>query len=160
MKRWRWWDMSRTLDYLESRDDIDMKHAGFIGTSFGATFPLPYLAMEHRFRAAVLISGGLPQLELPPEIDPLNFVSRITLPVLMINGRFDYVSPKETSQHPLADRLGTPAADRRYCVFEFGHGDLPRRDVVRETLAWMDRYLGQTDPQAPRAVGLLPPCTN
>jgi hypothetical protein len=40
----RGWDIGRTLDYLESRSDIiDMKHAGFIGISFGASFALPYL---------------------------------------------------------------------------------------------------------------------
>jgi hypothetical protein len=153
----RGWDIGRTLDYLESRPElIDMKHAGFIGTSFGATFALPHLAVERRFHAAVLISGGLPTLKMLPEIDPLNFASRITLPVLMINGRYDQLSPKVESQETLFRLLGTQLAKKRYCVVERGHGDIPRSVLLRETLGWLDYYLGDPDPHTADSARVAP----
>jgi len=60
----------------------------------------------------------------------------------MMTGRHDYVFPFETSQKPLFQSLGTAAADKRHVVFDAGHDPLPRSQVVREILAWLDRYLG------------------
>jgi len=62
--------------------------------------------------------------------------------VLMIGGQHDYVFPLETSQTPLFDRLGTPSDRKRQIVFDAGHMDFPRSEMIREVLAWLDRYLG------------------
>jgi len=59
----------------------------------------------------------------------------------MVNGRDDYIFPLETSQIPLFRHLGAPEKDKRHFVVEGGHGPLTQ-EVVRETLAWLDRYLG------------------
>ena len=56
-----------------------------------------------------------------PEVDQINFVTRVTTPVLMLNGRYDFVEPVETSQQPMFDLLATPAADKRHVIFETGH---------------------------------------
>ncbi len=104
--------------------------------------PLPLLAAESRLKTAILVSGGFPYRELPPESDIVNYVSRITLPILMVNGRYDYVFPLEMSQRPLFDRFGTRPTDKRHVVLEAGHAPLPRADLIRETLDWLDRYLG------------------
>ncbi len=37
--------------------------------------------------------------------------------------------------------LGTPEADKRHVVYESGHHP-PRNESVKETLSWLDRYLG------------------
>jgi hypothetical protein len=43
---------------------------------------------------------------------------------------------------PLFKLLGTPAEHKRHVVFE-GAGHVPPRiEVIRETLGWLDRYLG------------------
>ena len=63
------------------------------------------------------------------------------MPVLMLNGDYDYVFPLETAQKPLFDLLGTPPQYKRHVVFDAGHG-VPRDPQIRETLAWLDRYLG------------------
>jgi hypothetical protein len=42
--------------------------------------------------------------------------------------------------------LGTPAADKRYALFDYGHGSPPRADLLRETLAWLDKYFGRPMP--------------
>ena len=60
----------------------------------------------------------------------------------MLNGRYDSLSPVETSQLPLFRRLATPEKDKRYVVYDAGHGALPHGEEVRETLDWLDKYLG------------------
>jgi dipeptidyl aminopeptidase/acylaminoacyl peptidase len=60
----------------------------------------------------------------------------------MINGRYDFIFPLETSVQPMFRLLGTSQKDKRLVVFDAGHGLLKRTDVARETLEWLDRYLG------------------
>jgi hypothetical protein len=83
--QWRQ-DLGRTIDYLGTRSDIDMKHIGYYGRSFGASMPLPLLALEPRLRVAVLHSAGFTYRRLPAEMDAVNYVSRIRMPVLMMTG--------------------------------------------------------------------------
>ena len=92
---WRW-DIGRSLDYLETREDVDAKRIGYVGVSFGAIFPLHLPALERRFRAALFIAGGLFYLQLPAPIEPATYAARITMPVLMIDGRFDYLNTLES----------------------------------------------------------------
>jgi dienelactone hydrolase len=137
--QWRQ-DVGRTLDYLATRKDIDMSRVAYYGRSFGASMPLPLLALEQRFKAAILYSAGFSSYRrLPAETDAVNYVARVKIPVLMLTGRHDYVFPFETSQKPLFDLLGTPAANKRHVVFDAGHDPLPRSQVVREILQWLER---------------------
>jgi hypothetical protein len=52
------------------------------------------------------------------------------------------VFPYDTSQRPLFELLGTPASEKRHVVFDAGHDPLPRSQVIREILAWLDKYMG------------------
>jgi pimeloyl-ACP methyl ester carboxylesterase len=72
----------------------------------------------------------------------MNFAPHIKIPLLMINGRYDFVIPFETCQQPFYRLLGTPAADKRQVLFESGHG-LPLTPWFKETLNWLDHYLGR-----------------
>jgi hypothetical protein len=38
--------------------------------------------------------------------------------------------------------LGTPPAQKRHVVFDSGHVDFPRSELIREVLGWLDKYLG------------------
>jgi len=135
-------DLGRTIDYLESRSDFDSDKLAYYGFSLGADPALPTVALEPRLKAAILLSGGLRTDVRPPEIEPLNFVPRIKVPVLLLAGRNDFIFPVETSQAPLFKLLGTPAEDKRHVIFE-GAGHVPPRiGVIREILDWLDRYLG------------------
>jgi eukaryotic-like serine/threonine-protein kinase len=59
----------------------------------------------------------------------------------MVNGRYDYFFPVESSQDPMFRFLGTPAKDKRHTVFESGH--VPPNDLlIKEVLDWLDSYLG------------------
>ena len=142
MVEWRW-DIGRVLDYLETRSDIDASRIGYVGTSFGGSYALPLLALERRVKAAVLVSGGLTTQEtIPPIADGVNYAPRLTIPVLMVNGKYDNFFSVKASQEPLFKSLGTPAKDKRYVVLEAGHAFLPRDLLVNETLGWLDKYLG------------------
>jgi formylglycine-generating enzyme required for sulfatase activity/dienelactone hydrolase len=137
-------DLSRTLDYLETRKDIDSTKVAYFGDSMGAMEGALLPAIEKRIKAAILSSGGFQlMLLLRPEADPFNFAPHVTIPVLMLNGRYDNAFfPLESSQRPLFDLLGTPARDKKQVIYEGGHGAFPRPDAVRECLDWLDRYLG------------------
>ena len=142
MVDWRW-DLGRTLDYLETRDDIDAAKIGYVGTSFGASYALPLLAIERRFKAALLVSGGLTNQEIvPPITDSINYAPRITIPVLMLSGKFDNFFSVKASQEPLFNLLGTPPKDKRYAALEYGHAFPPRDKLINETVTWLDKYLG------------------
>ena len=61
----------------------------------------------------------------------------------MLNGKDDFSFPLEASQLPLLRQLGTPEKDKKHVLFDGGHASLLNRpDMVKETLDWLDRYLG------------------
>ena len=60
----------------------------------------------------------------------------------MMNGRYDDNFPLESSQLPLFRLLGTPIKDKKHVIYETGHGALPHTEEVRESLDWLDKYLG------------------
>ena len=98
-------DVRRSVDYLETRNDIDRSKIAYFGVSFGATLaPIP-LAVENRFKTAVLWSGGFPLTTRLPEIDPINFAPRVTIPVLMLNGRDDFTFPVTRAHRSRCFRL-------------------------------------------------------
>ena len=134
-------DFSRTIDYLETRPDIDIDGLAYYGISWGGRKGAIIPAVEDRFKAAVLYSGGLASGRARPEADQINYVSRVTIPTLMLNGIYDPIEPVEAAQRPMFDLLGTPEPDKRWVQYEVGHV-LPRNDVIRETLDWLDKYLG------------------
>jgi len=51
-------DLARSLDYLTTRLDVDPEKLAFFGWSWGAQMGSIYLALEHRFKAGILIAGG------------------------------------------------------------------------------------------------------
>src|SRR5207237_5101412 len=136
-------DVRRTIDYLETRSDIDRSRIAFYGVSLGAQLAPVYLAIEPRIRTGVLLSGGFETWTIPPETDPVNFVTHVKQPVLMVNGRDDFDLPYETAQIPMFRMLGTPVADKRHAVLEGGHIPPRPNDVFKEILDWLDRYLRQ-----------------
>jgi dienelactone hydrolase len=140
-------DFRRTIDYLESRPDMAATRVGYFGVSWGGDIAPIVLAVEPRVKAAVLNIGGVwMNSRALPEADPLNYLPRARTPTLMLNGRYDIVFPYEASQLPFFRLLGTPAADKKHFVYPTSH-DVPMQDMVRESLAWFDKYLGPVTPR-------------
>ena len=73
-----------------------------------------------------LAAGGDPKVDRPgrsggfwltpslPEVDPFNFAPRVTLPVLMLNGREDFTFPLASSQLPFFQALGAAAPAQQF----------------------------------------------
>ncbi|MEE9294687.1 MAG: protein kinase, partial [Phycisphaerae bacterium] len=135
-------DLGRALDYLETRADIDARKLAYYGLSMGAGVGPIMTAVEPRFRASILLGGGLYFWRRPPESEAFNFLLRVTVPTLMINGRHDFFFQWETSQAPMFKLLGTPPADKRHRIFESGHIPTEQQEVIKEILDWLDQHLG------------------
>jgi formylglycine-generating enzyme required for sulfatase activity/cephalosporin-C deacetylase-like acetyl esterase len=137
-------DFMRSVDYLETRSDIDARKLAYLGASWGGQAGAIIPAIDSRITTAVLMLAGLPMQHALPEADPVNFVRHVKVPVLMMGGQYDFVFPLEASQRPLYNQLGTPVADKRHVVFEgMGHEIARNRTaVIREVLPWLDKYLG------------------
>jgi formylglycine-generating enzyme required for sulfatase activity/dienelactone hydrolase len=134
-------DFRRTLDYLETRPEIDSKKLAYLGSSWGSEVAPVILAVENRIKTGVLVVGGVQRTRSRPEADAINYITRVKMPVLLLNGRYDLIYPYETIAKPLFDLLGTPAKDKVQRVYDADHF-VPHNDLIKETLSWLDRYLG------------------
>jgi formylglycine-generating enzyme required for sulfatase activity/tRNA A-37 threonylcarbamoyl transferase component Bud32/dienelactone hydrolase len=134
-------DLRRTIDYLGTRPDIDTSKVAYYGVSWGGYLGGIMPAVEPRIRAAVLYVAGLERERGKPEVEPINFLPRIRIPVLMLNGRYDHFFPIESSQKPFFRLLGTAPERKRYIVYDGGH-NVPRERLITESLDWLDKYLG------------------
>lgn len=145
-------EMRQSVDYLESRKDIDASKIGYQGISFGSIWAPLFLALEPRLETGILLLGGLLVTQasrdpLPPELQALNYAPRVKVPVLMLSGRYDPIFPFETSQVPLFKLLGTPPDQKRHLTFPAGHTSYGWRDHLdREGLEWLDRQFGPVTP--------------
>jgi len=136
-------DLRRSIDYLETRPDIDSRKLGYYGHSWGGANGPIVLATESRLRAAVLYVAGIYGARFLPEIDPVAFMPRVKVPVLMLNGELDSVFPAETNAKPFFELLGTRRVDKKLVIAPGGHF-VPSPVLIRETLDWLDKYLGAT----------------
>jgi dienelactone hydrolase len=100
-------DFRRSLDYLETRPDIDSKKLAYLGFSLGGTLGAIIPAVEERLKVSVLIAAGF-QGAARPEADAVNYVTRVRIPTLVLNGKYDTFFPIEKSANPMFDLLGTP----------------------------------------------------
>jgi formylglycine-generating enzyme required for sulfatase activity/predicted Ser/Thr protein kinase len=140
-------DAARTLDYLDTRPDIDKNRIGYLGVSVGsAEGVIIATLLQDRLKTAVFLDGGYFLQQAIPGIDQADFAPRMKKPVLMVNGRYDYTFPLETSQEPLFRMLGTPPADKNHVVLDTPHDVTQQRArLIQEVLGWLDRYLGRVN---------------
>jgi hypothetical protein len=133
-------DFSRSIDYLETRDDIDHEHLGYFSFSNPV---MPVLsAIDGRIKAGAHIGTGLMAGDVADEFNPIHFAPRVKEPTLLIAGRYDFLSPVETTQLPLLRLLGAPEKDKKLALFDTGHVVYPKPEMIKEVLDWFDRYLG------------------
>jgi len=134
-------DIMRTVDYLELRKDIDMNKLAYLGFSWGGRLGPIMMYTEKRFKIGILTVAGLRSQPCLPEADPFNFLPRVKIPVLMLNGEYDFYFPVESSQRPLFENLGTPKEDKLWKLYDRSH-QVPRTELAKESIAWMNKYLG------------------
>jgi serine/threonine protein kinase/predicted esterase len=135
-------DLSRTIDYVETRDDIDREKIGFYGYSWGGRLGSIVMAIEERIKLGILLVGGFNINRAYSEVTEINFAPRVKAPVLMINGRYDVVFPLETSVNPMFEVLGS--SDKELKLLDAGHNlPLTHRNTVRSyVLDWLDKHWG------------------
>jgi formylglycine-generating enzyme required for sulfatase activity/dienelactone hydrolase len=137
-------DFLRAVDYLETRPDIDAERIAFYGMSRGGRELNLVVALDDRYKTAISAVGGLADAPRRPEIDTLNFAPRITVPVLMLNGRYDIAVMLESSAMPMHELLGTPAEHKHLVVYDNDHF-IKRKELISEVLPWLDKYLGPVE---------------
>ncbi len=140
----RYKDLARSLDYLATRADIDTSKLAYLGVSMGAAEGVIYTTLlQDRLKTDIFLDGGF--FLDPPAAgrDQADFAPRLKLPVLMVNGRYDFSFSLDRAQRPLFRMLGTPDADKRHVLLETPHDVSARRpELTKEVLAWLDHYLG------------------
>jgi dienelactone hydrolase len=134
-------DASRSIDYAQTRPDLDHEKLAYYGYSWGAAMGGLIPAVEPRIKVCVLALGGLEFQQSLPEVEPINFVSRVKQPVLMLNGRYDFFFPVETNQEPFYRLLGSKKDEKKHLLYDTSHA-IPRNELIKETLNWLDEYLG------------------
>jgi dienelactone hydrolase len=137
-------DLRRSVDYLETRGDIQKRKIGYYGFSWGAGLGPIALALEPRFSASVFLDGGLFAAGARPEVTENHYAPRVRTPVLMVNGSFDAGFPLESSQKPLFELLGTPRDRKEHVLYPAGHAVFVRfrNQAIENILNWFDKYLG------------------
>jgi serine/threonine protein kinase/formylglycine-generating enzyme required for sulfatase activity len=134
-------DLRRGLDYLETRTDVDMKRLAMFAPSAGAAVGLILAAVEPRYRTAVFLGAGLPAAwrDVVAPANAINFASHITMPKLLIQGRYDEDTPVRTAAEPLFKLLVEP---KRIVFFEGGH--VPSLETLMSLMSgWLDEQLGR-----------------
>ncbi len=133
-------DFKRSIDFLETRQDIDSERLAYYGMSWGATRGVIISAVEDRLKTAILLAGGLTG-QGRPEANQINYIGRVKMPTLLLKGKYDTMLPYETIAKPLYDLLGTPDEHKKLKLYETDH--IPnRKDFITEILLWLDHYLG------------------
>lgn len=134
-------DAMRAIDYADTRPDIDHDRLAYYGYSWGAVMGGIIPALDTRIKACILALGGLNYEQTLPEVDTINFLPRIKQPVLMLNGRYDFYFPVDTNQEPFFRLLGSRKDQKKHLIYDTGH-NIPRNELIKETLNWLDDYLG------------------
>ena len=134
-------DFRRSIDYLQQeRLDIDRQQFAYCGFSTGGSYGIVITAVEDRLNASILAVGGMFG-NARKEVNAINFVRRVKVPTLMLNGKHDLNIPYETRVKPMYDLLGPSPEKKELKVYDTDHF-IPREELIKETLIWLDRYLG------------------
>ncbi|MCA1734356.1 MAG: hypothetical protein LC732_12245, partial [Acidobacteria bacterium] len=136
-------DIGRTIDYLETRTDLDTTRLTYYGFSLGAVTGPIFAAVEPRIRSLILLAGGLLGQAKRPETAPAHFATRCRVPALVISGADDFIFPYE-AQKALYDALAATPDEKRYARLPGGH--IPEHPaLIREVLDWLDRWQGRVE---------------
>jgi dipeptidyl aminopeptidase/acylaminoacyl peptidase len=134
-------DASRAIDYAQTRPELDRNKLAYYGYSEGANMGAIIASLDPRIKVCVLALGGLDFARPLPENDPVNFLPRVKQPALMLNGRYDSYYPVELCQEPFFRLLGSAKNQKKHLIYDSGHM-IPRYELIKAMLDWLDRYLG------------------
>lgn len=108
----------------------------------GAALGVNFAAVEPRLKAIIMLDGGFYEKALPGA-DQADFAPRVKAATLLVTGKFDWIF---LGKDALLQMLGAPEANKRAVILETAHDVSEQRtDMVREVLAWLDKYLGKVN---------------
>ncbi|MBM3139549.1 MAG: hypothetical protein FJZ92_04875 [Chloroflexi bacterium] len=148
-------DLVRTVDYLQTRDDVRAGAVGYVGVSMGCRIGVPFFALDRRVAAGAFFVGGsapysrfevrgteFADLDADEELvfaltDPMVFAPLTAgRPAFMANGTRDVLVTKEGGER-LQAALGEPKTLR---WFDGGHGETPR-ELYEESRRFLVEHL-------------------
>lgn len=144
-------DLRRSIDFLETREDVDHERIGFFGISLGGVIGTIFCGVDQRVKVPVIaLAGGNLSLMFGIDafsedtkdffsiIDPINFVEQITpRPFLMINSENDEIIAPLTSKL-LFKKAGDP---KEIIWYPSKHRDLPIQEAYPESIKWLQKHL-------------------
>jgi pimeloyl-ACP methyl ester carboxylesterase len=99
------------------------------------------IPLNPQLKAVIFLDGGFFYERQLPGANQADFAARIKAPTLLISGKFDWIF---LGKDALLRLIGTPSADKKGVTFDTAHDVSEQRsELVREVLAWLDRYLGK-----------------
>ena len=109
----------------------------YFGVSWGGQVGVNILAIEDRFKTGILFVGGISLDDVREEIQPEKYAARIKTPTLLLNGRYDFYFPYQSSQLPLYNLMNLDNNNKRHVVVDYAHY-VPMHIVKEETLKWIN----------------------
>ena len=109
----------------------------YFGVSWGGQVGVNILAIEDRFKTGILYVGGISLDDVREEIQPEKYAARIKTPTLLLNGRYDFYFPYQSSQLPLFNLMNLDNNNKRHVVVDYAHY-VPTHIVREETLKWIN----------------------
>lgn len=144
-------DLRRSVDFLQTRKDIDVTRVGFFGISLGGVIGTIFCGVDQRVKVPVIaLAGGNLSLLFGVDalsddtrdffsiIDPINFVDEISpRSLLMINAENDDVVPPITSK-----LLYNAAKEPKEIIwYPSHHRDLPIDQAYPAAIKWFKKHL-------------------
>jgi dienelactone hydrolase len=138
-------DFRRSIDYLETRQDIDTAKIAYYSYSWGGELFSIIASVEKRVKLSILNTGGMRGFDaggkIFPIADPVNYVTHVEIPTLMLNGEYDMIYQFDKVVKPMYDLMGTAVEDKRLITYPTDHF-VPRNELIKESLRWLDRFFG------------------
>ena len=133
-------DFKRVIDFLETKENLDIKSLSYYGYSWGSVTSNILLAIDDRVKSAALCVGGLMLQKSRKEIEAHLYLRRIKIPILHIVGKLDGIFEYEDSFLPWNKLIGTPKKDKLNIVLDnAGHG-LPKDVIIENHLEFLKKY--------------------
>ncbi|MGB5556348.1 MAG: alpha/beta fold hydrolase [Flavobacteriaceae bacterium] len=144
-------DLRRTIDFIETRKELDAARIGYYGISLGGIIGTVFCGVDERVKVPVVaLAGGQLNLLYKKDafskeakdfvsiIEPLNFVSQISpRPLLMLNASNDEIIPP-TMSTLLFDKAKAP---KEIIWYNAKHRDAPLETIYGDGLEWFNKNL-------------------
>jgi dienelactone hydrolase len=144
-------DLRRTVDFIETRKELDATKIGFLGISLGGITGTVFCGVDKRVKVPVIVlAGGKLNLMFGKKalsadtkdflsiIEPNNYVKQISpRPLLMLNAENDDIIP------PLMSKLLYKKAKspKELIWYPAKHHTIPIQEVYQDGIKWFDKYL-------------------